>query len=260
MILILACCDLAVVIVFHPLITFQIISHEVVTSFPEEILEECLSHFWALWLSALLTMTLERYLALVHPFVQERLVTKSRLVAIFVAVQLPFGGILLYLFVNSKDKNIESAKILALIAAASLVIILFNLKIFYTARALQKRGDIPLGDLRDSSWHRNIQTKKSKITFGKISTCLLAVLCLFLCYFPTIVTFGIELTEPEYFSVQTRSIIYLWADTFFTLNSSLICLMFFYKNSALRRHGEKIVAKCRCMKLRIIVLRNREGN
>jgi hypothetical protein len=53
---------------------------------------------------------------------------------------------------------------------------------------------------------------------------------------------GLELAEKE---DETESEhIELWEYTFFTLNSSLNCLIFFYKNSALRRHAMNLLQKC----------------
>ena len=255
MILILACFDLVVAVVFHPLITFVIICDLVFPSLARDNILLYFCHLFAFSLIALLTMALERYLALVYPFVHEKFITRSRLMAIFVIFQLPFGAIHAYEVINSKH---IIALEFALILAALLVIFCLNVKLFYIAKTLQHRMVIPLGSLNEYE-QRNIQGKKRKFSSGRISACLLAVVCLFVCYLPTFVFFGLELTKPEDWSGQSRRIIELWSWTFVTLNSSLNCLIFFYKNSVLRRHGEKVVAKCLCTWVRFIVLQNREN-
>ena len=88
-ILILACCDLAVVLVFHPLIIFGVISRWVFTSCAEKNPGEQFFHFFVMSLAALITMTFERYFALEHPFVHERLITRSKLMAVFVNSLIP---------------------------------------------------------------------------------------------------------------------------------------------------------------------------
>jgi hypothetical protein len=92
---------------------------------------------------------------------------------------------------------------------------------FYTARTVRKRVAITLGNL-DQSEQGNIVSRKSKVTLGKISACLLAVVCLFVCYCPGIISYGIAITgKKKHWSEKTWCIIVFWTETFITLNSSL---------------------------------------
>ena len=242
MILVLACFDLAVVVVFHPFIIFQIYFCLVSMRFTESMTVSFLEHLFVFSLTALLTMTLERYLALLYPFFHEKFVTKSRLFGIFLLLQLPFA--MLYVILLLDRSSYLRGIALALIGIVFLVIFCLNYKIFYTARIVRRRVAITLGNL-DQSEQRNTESRKSKVTLGKISTCLLAVVCLFVCYFPGIISYGIEITgKKKQWSEQTWCIIGFWIKTFVTLNSSLNCLIFFYKNSALRRHGQHMLEKC----------------
>ena len=103
MILVLACFDLAVIVVFHPFIIIEtILSWLFNTSYRPEDVNYIMRHLYLFSLTALLTMTLERYLAMMYPFFHEKSVTKIRLTVVFVSMQLPFGilSILHFAFQN----------------------------------------------------------------------------------------------------------------------------------------------------------------
>ena len=247
MILVLACFDLAVVVVLHPLITVSTLSYWIPMGYEMEFVDKAwpwLEQLYAFSFIALLTMTVERYLALVHPFFHQRCVTRSRLMIVLAVFQLPFCILIFFLPDDDTKKYIEAALPVGIIGAVFLVICGINLKLFFLARAMRQRVDIPLGTL-DGSEETNAESNKSKATLAtsrKISTCLLAVVCLFICYCPFFVLTGLELTKK---GDETESEhIELWEYTFFTLNSSLNSLIFFYKNSALRRHAMKLLQKC----------------
>ena len=250
MILFLACCDLAVAVVFHPMIILETILYWSFTSFANSIKVPYITHLFVFSLTTLLTMTVERCLALVYPFFHQKFVTKSRLTAVFVLLQLPFG-IFYIIRVNESDEYIESAIILALIGTVLLVICCLNYKIFYIARTARNRAIIPLGSLNGFE-PKSGDAWRSISALRKVSTCLLAVACLLVCYCPSIVYFGYVLSGKQaYWSDQTLRMIELWARTLASLNSSLNCLIFFYKNSALRRHGETMLQKCFCARSRL---------
>ena len=246
-ILVLASFDLAVVVVFHPLITVETIYSCVFRRFTDSINVPYHKLLLVFSLTALLTMTLERYLALMYPFFHEKSVTRSKLIAVFVLFQLPIGIYTSVARFGNSDEYIQQAFSLSLIGIVLFVIFCLNYKIFYIARTIRNRAIVPVGNLNGSE-----QKKKSKVTLRKVSTCLLAVACLLVCYCPTIVRFGLALTGAQAdWSDETLRIIHLWAKTFITLNSSLNCLIFFYRNSALRRHGETVLEKCFRARLRL---------
>ena len=247
MILVLACFDLAVVIVFHPMIILETISRWLYMTSYCSIKVLYLEHLFAFSLTALLTMTLERYLAVVYPFIHENSVTKSRLLAIFVLLQLPFG-VPYFAFLNQNLETYIEACLLALIGAVFSVIYFLNYKIFSTVERLRQRVAIPLGTF--GTEEENIKVKKHNFSLGKVSTCLLAIVCLSVCYFPTVVICVLKLMRVfdrnDEHDNRTLIVIRVWEDTFLTMNSTLNCLIFFYKNSALRRRGIKIMKKCLC--------------
>ena len=240
MILVLSCFDLAVVVVFHPLIIVLTVCW--MPTGCDKVVEvwKWLQRLFTFSLTSLLTMTVERYFALVYPFFHHNYATRSRLMVVFLVFQLPFG---VFYFLSKDDAK---KYILLLIGAIFLVICGINLKLFCLSRAMRLRVDIPLGSL-DNHGERNAASNKSKVSsanLGKISTCLLAVVCLFICYCPLFVFIGLELrNEIKKFDMYYITM-KLWAETFLTLNSTLNCLIFFYKNSALRRHGMNLLKKC----------------
>jgi hypothetical protein len=252
MIFILSVFDFAVSAVFHPLILFETMSMWLMEKSFYSIKPYYIEHLFVFSLTALFTMTLERYLALVHPFFHHANVTKSRLIAIFMLLQIPFGLPYFSLLMEIKEIYLETA-ILALVVAVFVAIVFLNCKIFRMVRTVRKRMVTSLGnlngpqDLREGSKLR----KPHNFSLGKISTCFLAVVCLSVCYFPTIVMCIVRLAKRNYDDDDPADAIRLWEETFLTLNSTLNCLIFFYRNSTLRRRGIETIEKCFCVRGRL---------
>jgi hypothetical protein len=188
-------------------------------------------------------MTVERHVALQYPFFHQKQATNSRVIVVLLISQLPF--ILFYFLPEDSAKKY----ILALTGAIFLLMCGINLKLFCLTRTMRRRVHIPLESLNGPG-ERSTRSNKSKVTLanlGKVSTCLLAVACLFICYCPFLGVIGFELTKSAN-EIENSAMYYLnlnlWAETFFTLNSTFNCLIFFYKNSVLRRHGGNVLRKC----------------
>jgi hypothetical protein len=130
MILALACFDLAVVVVYHPLIITETLLSWIFANtsyYPDDVY--IMRHFYVFSLTALLTMTLERYLAMLYPFFHEKSVTKARLTIVFVSMQLPFGILsLLYIAfqLNRTQEIYVELTELAVTGAVFVVIFFFN--------------------------------------------------------------------------------------------------------------------------------------
>ena len=122
-------------------------------------------------------------------------------------------------------------------------------KLYLIARSLRKRIKIVLGNMNDVSVHRNVEVTKHSVSLKKVSTCLLVVVCTSLCYLPHLVYLIYALMEsPKWRKTKLGQVLHVWADTLQVVNSTLNCLIFFYKNSTLRRHGRAMLAKC-CKKM-----------
>ena len=246
MILVLACFDLAVVVIVHPLIILEIIFQWVKNANVFRSIwnkYEVVYYLFVFSSNALFTMILERYLALAHPFFHKKMVTKSRLMTSFLLFQIPYGS--LYILELHGLNPVFSHILFGVVFLTTCVL---NFKLFYIATTLKQRATVTLGNFEGSNCEpKNCETKKFKVSLANsrtISTCFLAVICLFLCYLPFIVSSAVEMTVTDGLEQNKRFIISFWAKTFLTLNSSLNCLIFFYKNSVLRRHGEKFLKKC----------------
>ena len=237
MILVLACFDLPIAAFFHPLITVKTLSSYNSTQFMMLDSTRYIKHLYVFSLTALLTMTVERYLALMYPFFHQKYMTKSRLIAVFLVCQLPFGT--LYLL----QLDIEKGIALTTVGVFVLVLCALNFKVFYLAKKLRRCAHITLGSLNGSE-QRSFGRKNHKLTaagLGKMSTCLIAALCLFICYCPVLL---FVLTGNANRKDSVWRIINLWGATFVTLNSSLNCLIFFYRNSTLWSNGKRMLQKC----------------
>ena len=253
MVFVQACFDLSVVVIIHPLINLQIISGWISMDFAE-------SH-WARYFYILadfsfielLTMTLERYLALEYPFLHQKFVTKPRL-TIFVLLSMLLFGVSYLLHMSDLQHFIYKVIYIVLFGGFFLTACIFNFKLFCIAKTIRKRAVVTLGNLDGSdSEAKNVDAMKFKMTLaslGKISTCSLVLICLFVCYVPWIVRLAIEMKQPGRRD-QNKFLFDLWTDTLFTINSSLNCLIFFYKNSVLRHHGRIFLKKCSCRSRRV---------
>ena len=240
MILVLSCFDLVVVLVVHPILIIEAIGWLLETKF-YSIEMYYLNQLFEFSLTALLTMTIERYLALVHPYFHHRFMTKSKLIAILALLQVPF--LIPYSTVgNKKARRYIKPYLLTLHVAVLLVMFILNLKLYRLVQVLRQHEVIPLGNLAESG-QTDTKLKKSKLTLGKVSACLLVVVCSTVCYFPIFVFFGLDLSSEGDWDVKNRWIFH-WTKTLLTMNSTLNCLIFFYKNNVLRRRGKEMMAKC----------------
>ena len=237
MILILSCFDLALVVVVHPLLVIDALELYSI----EFYYVESLTSFS---LTALFTMTVERYLALVYSFFHHKYITKSKLIVTFQFLLIPF--IIPYVVFRRKQaQSYVKWYFIALRTGILLIMFILNRQIYSVVEKLRRRANVPLGNLAECE-QQNI-AKKRKVTLGKVSTCLLAVLCNSLCYFPILILFGVELSQEQEGSVVPLRIesswIFHWAQTLLAMNSTLNSLIFFYKNSVLRRRGNEVIAK-----------------
>ena len=101
-----------------------------------------------------------------------------------------------------------------------------------TCNVLRKDGGTVPSDVKSMKSRR----KSRILNLKNISTCSLAVWCFFVCSFPEII-----FVILRYASGQFLMLFVLWPSTFVSINSTLNCLIFFWKNSILRREGMKII-------------------
>ena len=85
--------------------------------------------------------------------------------------------------------------------------------------------------------------KKRKLNFKNISTCCLSVGCFLICSLPQIIFSAWRMTSNNPRNDRQVRTIAIWCNTFVLVNSTFNCLIFFWRNSILRREGIK-TAKC----------------
>ena len=235
MILVLSCFDLAVVTITHPFLIASTIYFS-----QEEIhicedtrnyisFDVCISS-----LCALFTLNVERFLALRCPFFHQVSVTKTRLLcfqAFLTVITVGLSPVLLHF--NAKIfGNIVAVVILSLL---QFVFIYSNYKMFKIAKS--KREHERVVSTTATSTDQNRKTRI--LNLKSISTCSLAVGCFFVCSCPQIIYSALRLASA--LSERQFLLFFLWSATFIALNSTFNCVIFFWRNSILRREGMKIV-------------------
>ena len=235
MIMVLSFFDIFVVITGHPLLFIRLVwwLNEMNDPPIPAIAHYFSNVFGAFSIMALLVMSIERYLGAYYPFFHRTSLTRRRLLTL-----------LALLFLVPIILTIMSAKDLVISLVANFIIlsvivfppfVFFNYKLFMISRKV--RRDI-------ASRHSNTsspETASLHDNLKKISTCLLAVGCLFLVYIPVFVFIaftlaGFKLAENTHFKVAI-----FWTRTLANGNSTLNCLVFFWRNDALRKEGKKAV-------------------
>ena len=237
MILVLSCSDLTVVTIIHPLLIVSTIYF-----FQGEINEirirlhtDACIYFVVCFSSlfALFTLNVERFLALTRPFFHQASVTKTRLLCFQAFWTVIVVGISPLVYFNSET-------IVAIFASVTVLSLLFlfiysNYKIFIIAKS--KRADE-----RVAATTATDENRKTRIlNLKSISTCSLAVGCFFCCFCPYIIYTTLDLASRTSLSERKFLLFALWSATFMSLNSTFNCVIFFWRNSILRREGMKTV-------------------
>ena len=192
---------------------------------------------------ALLTLNIERFLALTRPFFHQTAVTKGKL-ALFLALQMICTGVALLL---AKHFYSEARLYLSVLIAVFLLLFLFilaflNYKMLVIVKS-KREDELRAAPARLETPGNQERQKRRKRNFKNISTCCLAVGFFFCCSFPLIICRIWSYTLKLQLNDRRRILIDNWATTFACINSTLNCVIFFWRNSILRREGMKIL-KC----------------
>ncbi len=238
MILVLSCVDLAVVTITHPFMIASTIQFSL-----EETSEirEIKRKFTCFILSgfsmfALFTLNVERFLALTCPFFHQASVTKTRLICcqtLFTVIIVGISPVLYF------DIAIIANILVSVFLSVFLGFFIYsNYKMFIIAKS--KRTDerlAPTTAARSTDERR----KKRILNLKSISACSLAVGCFFFCYSPQIIYSVLRLASGVSSFDKQILLLSLWSNTLTSMNSTFNCLIFFWKNSILRREGIKIM-------------------
>ena len=238
MIFVLSCFDLSVVTITHPLLIVSTIS--VPLGEINEICERtrrsmyfvvCNSSMFALF-----TVNVERFLALTCPFFHQASVTKTRLLYFQAFLTVIIVGLspLVYFYSDTFGNRLSTVIVLSLLF---FFIYSCNYKIFKIAKS--KREDE--SDVPSAATSMDGNRKKRIFILKNISICSLATSCFFFCSCPEIIYSVLRLASETRLSEMQFLFFHLWSSTFISLNSTFNCVIFFWRNSVLRREGMKIV-------------------
>ena len=181
--------------------------------------------------SSLLTLSVERFMALRYPFFHQTAVTKRRLALFQTFLMVITVGVSPLLFF---DMKIYGGAIAVFVLSFLFLFIYLNYIVYIISKSKGKSI---------TTTHVHQQTKAQKLNLKETSTCLLAVGCFFICSSPAIVGWILHLTLDTFGYHRQGQVIAMWSRTSFAMNSTFNCLIFFWKNSILRREGMKTVKR-----------------
>ena len=245
MILVLSCVDLAVVTITHPLLIASTIYYSLqeINKIRETSRESICFILYGVSIFAIFTLNVERFLTLTCPFFHHASVTKTRLVYFQALVTIIIVGLSpLYYFKLNTIANILVALYLSLLL---FLFICSNYKMFTIAKS--KRADRRVAPVTAAS-STDEKRQKQILNVKNISTCSLAVGCFLVCSCPQIIYSALHLASGE-LSYDRKIVFILWSNTLLSMNSTFNCVIFFWRNSILRREGIKII---NALRVRII--------
>ena len=229
MIFVLSCFDLAVVAIVHPLqisstISVSLEKYNDMQKYIRFYIGSALTGFSML---ALFVLNIERFLALKCPFFHQTSVTKQRLFFLLVALMILCTIGLSFFRLNIKI--LANWLSIVNIPVFLLLFIYINYKMFIIARSKQDNETLPKS--------RYPVRKRAEYQLKTFSTCSLTAICYFICSCPYLVYSALRLSVYKNASFEDLVFYHLWNVTVLCVNSTFNCLIFFWKNSILRREG-----------------------
>ncbi len=250
-IMVLSCFDFLVVITGHPLLMLRLIlwstkKYDLLAKV--QIYEHFTNLFIGFSIITLLVMSIERYLGAYYPFFHRTSLTRRRLLTLL-AIFFIFPIILVIISVNDMVISFPMVLMIFLLIVFPPFAFL-NYKLFKISRKVRR----DIANRRDMANRRNNSTSPDVSTLHvklkNISTCLLAVGCLLLLFIPTFIFIAYSFAEK--LTSENARVAKCWAGTVANANSTLNCLIFFWKNDVLRKEGVKVLKslknrlKCTC--------------
>ena len=226
--------DFLVVITNHPILILDLVlwlkeKNDLLATLM--VYEHFSDMFIGVSIMALLVMSLERYLGAYYPFFHRTSLTRRRLLTLLVVLFL-LTTILAILCLNDWVISVTAVLIIFFVIVFP-PFVFFNYKLFMISRKVHRQ----IARRRDNT--SSPQTSTLHVNLKNISTCLLAVGLLLLLYIPVFSIIALNFIET--LTSENAMLIYFWGRTIANANSTLNCLIFFWKNDVLRREGKKTV-------------------
>ena len=240
-ILILSCFVMAAVAIIHPILILSTILWYMEIYHAEIYYTRTYTNIilGGFSMFALLTLTIERFLALTYPFFHQTAVTERRLVLFQVFLMITTVSLEPVLYFHEKTGYML---IIMFVSFLLFMFICLNYKMFIIAKSKRENERVAPTCAAASS-HRYPESKRRILIFKHFSTCSLAVACFFICSLPQIIYSASRLTSNKPLYDRQVLIFGILSGTFVSMNSTFNCLIFFWRNSVLRREGMKVV-KC----------------
>ena len=239
MIFVLSCFDLAVVSITHPFLIASTVYYflDVVSKIRENIRVSISFALCDFSMTALLTLNVERFLALTRPYFHERSVTKTKLVCLQSFFTIISVGMLSLSFVNTETLLAFHIFTFVSLSLVLCLLVYGNFEMFKIAKLKSADGRVTQSTATSTKRIR----RKLIVSLKNISTRFLVVGCFVLCTFPLIAYSVVRFTSGAPFFDRQVLLLNIWSNTFVYINSTLNCLIFFWRNSILRREGMKII-------------------
>ena len=177
-------------------------------------------------------MTLERYIAVLHPYSYSRVTKKKILIFVCFAVK----GVVFAAFLSLKIPVLRAIFITATVTLFFLFAIFVYTRIYLVVIKMvdsqNKRHSVAVTEENLTRKKRFLQEIK------QAKSCFLVVMCYFILYFLPVTLAWIVVIKGNQFEVQT---FYGWATTLGMLNCSVNSLIFFWTKTMLRREAVKML-------------------
>ena len=177
----------------------------------------------------LLVISIERYLGAYYPFFHRTSLTRRRLLthrAVLFLVPIIFT------IISVNDLIISYATgLMTCFVIIFPPFVFFNYKVFMISRKVRRN----IANRRNNT--TSTETSNVHVNLKNISTCLLSVGCVLLMYLPAIIAFYVNKKLPS----ENTLMALFWTTATANANSTLNCLIFFWKSDVLRREGIKTV-------------------
>ena len=244
MIIVLSCFDLAIVTIVQPLLmlstilwSMKIYHAEIQnTRFFTCLLLEGFSMF------ALLTLNIERFLALTRPFFHQTIVTKGKLTLFLALPIIIIVALSLLCVIYSKARVYLPVIIAVYLLSFWFVLAFLNYKMLVIVKSKHK-DELRVAPASLETSGNQERQKRQKRNLKNISTCSLAVGCFLITSFPVIINSILRFVSNSPKNDRQGMLFSIWATIFVSMNSTFNSVIFFWRNSILRREGMKIV-KC----------------
>ena len=232
MIMVLSVCDFFVLITNYPTLILRLVwwlKKENKLLSIVLIYDNISNVFVGFSIMALLIMSIERYLGAYYPFFHRTSLTRRKLLTLHGL----FSLLPIMLKIISVNNWITSyAVILAILFLFVFPpLSFFNYKLFAISRKVRR----DLANRRDNA--SSPETATLRVNLRNISSCLLSVGCLAVVFTTAFFHIGFNFAEGS--TSENARMALFWTSTLANANSSLNCLIFFWKNDALRKEGIK---------------------